>query len=208
MEPDGRLIWTYFEALKPDKLPKSLLIVGAGAIGVEFASFYRAFGVEVTLVEALPRILPAEDAEIAALARKSFVRQGIEILDGTKVSAVEKRDDRVIATLTGADGATRKIEAERLLSAAGVVANVEGFGLEALSVKIERGVIAVDGSGATNVAGISRSATWRAGRCWPTRPNMRASPASRRSRAKTRIRARKHPFPRAHTRIRRSPRSG
>jgi dihydrolipoamide dehydrogenase len=154
MEPDGRLIWTYFEALKPDKLPKSLLIVGAGAIGVEFASFYRAFGVEVTLVEALPRILPAEDAEIAALARKSFVRQGIEILDGTKVSAVEKRDDGVIATLTGADGATRKIEAERLLSAAGVVANVEGFGLEALGVKIERGVIAVDGSGATNVAGI------------------------------------------------------
>ena len=82
------------------------------------------------------------------------MRQGIEILDGTKVSAVEKRDDGVIATLTGADGATRKIEAERLLSAAGVVANVEGLGLEALGVKIERGVIAVDGSGATNVAGI------------------------------------------------------
>ncbi len=154
MEPDGRLIWTYFEALKPDKLPKSLLIIGAGAIGVEFASFYHAFGVEVTLVEALPRILPAEDAEIAALARKSFVRQGIEILETTKVSAVEKREDGVIATLTGADGATRKIEAERLLSAAGVVANVEGLGLEALGVKIERGDIAVDGSGAANVAGI------------------------------------------------------
>jgi dihydrolipoamide dehydrogenase len=154
MEPDGRLIWTYFEALKPDKLPKSLLIVGAGAIGVEFASFYRAFGVEVTLVEALPGILPAEDAEIAALARKSFARQGIEILEATKVSAVEKGGDGVIATLTSADGATRKIEAERLLSAAGVVANVEGLGLEALGVKIERGVIAVDGSGATNVEGI------------------------------------------------------
>ncbi len=154
MEPDGQLIWTYFDALKPQALPKSLLVVGAGAIGVEFASFYRTFGVRVTLVEALPQILPAEDAEIAALARKSFERQGIEILTATKVSTVEKRENGVVATLTGVDGATRKIEAERLLSAAGVVANVEGLGLEALGVKIERGVIAVDGSGATNVAGI------------------------------------------------------
>ena len=154
MEPEGRLIWTYFEALKPDRTPKSLLVVGAGAIGVEFASFYRTFGVEVTLVEALPQILPVEDAEIAALARKSFEKQGIAVLTATKVSAVEKRADSIVATLTGADGAARQIEAERLLSAAGVVANVEGLGLEALGVNIERGVIATDGLGRTNVAGV------------------------------------------------------
>lgn len=154
MEPDGQLIWTYFEALKPEKTPKSLLVVGAGAIGVEFASFYRAFGVEVTLVEALPQILPVEDAEIAALARKSFEKQGIVVYIATKVSAVEKDADSVVATLTGADGSSRQIESERLLSAAGVVANVEGLGLEALGVKIERGVVATDGLGRTNVAGI------------------------------------------------------
>ncbi len=154
LEPDGRLIWTYFDALKPASLPKSLLVVGAGAIGVEFASFYRTFGVKTTLAEALPQIPPFEDSEIAALARKSFERQGIEVLSATKVSAVEKRGDGVNATLTGADGATRQIEAERLLSAAGVVANIEGLGLEALGVRIERGVIAVDGFGRTNVAGV------------------------------------------------------
>jgi dihydrolipoamide dehydrogenase len=154
LEPDGRLIWTYFEALKPKVLPQSLLVVGAGAIGVEFAYFYRALGAKVTLVEALPQILPNEDAEVAALARRSFERQGIEILTATTVSAVEKRADSVIATLKAPDGATRQIEAERLLSAAGVVANVEGLGLENLGVKVERGVIAVDGVGRTNVAGV------------------------------------------------------
>jgi len=154
LEPDGRLIWTYFEALKPLTLPQSLLVVGAGAIGVEFAYFYRALGAKVTLVEALPQILPAEDAEIAALARKNFERQGIEILTATTVVGVEKRAESVVATLQGSGGATRQIEAERLLSAAGVVANVEGLGLEALGVKIERGVIATDGLGRTNVAGV------------------------------------------------------
>ncbi|MGA8172169.1 MAG: dihydrolipoyl dehydrogenase [Methylocystis sp.] len=154
LEPDGQLIWTYFDALKPDKMPKTLVIVGAGAIGVEFASFYRTFGARVVLVEALPLILPAEDAEIAALARRSFERQGIEIHVATKVSGIEKRGDGLTATLTGADGATLTIEAERLLSAAGVVANVEGLGLEALGVKIERGVIATDGLGRANIAGV------------------------------------------------------
>lgn len=154
VEPDGNLIWTYFEALKPPIFPKSLLVVGAGAIGVEFASFYRTFGMQVTLVEALPQILPSEDKEIAALARKSFERQGIEIHTSTKVVGVEKRDNGVVATIQGADGATRKLEVERLLSAAGVVANVENIGLEALGVKIERGVIATDGLGRTNVAGL------------------------------------------------------
>jgi len=154
VEPDGRLIWTYFDALKPSAFPKSLLIVGAGAIGVEFASFYRTFGAQVTLAEALQQILPMEDREIAALAHKSFQKQGVEILTSTKIVAVEKRENSVVATIEGEGGAKRSVEAERLLSAAGVVANVEGLGLEALGVKIERGVVAIDGHGRTNIPGV------------------------------------------------------
>lgn len=154
LEPDGRLIWTYFEALKPATFPRSLLVVGAGAIGVEFASFYRTFGVDVTLVEAAPQILPNEDAEIAALAHKAFKKQGVVIHAATTVAGVEKKADSVVATLKGADGAASTIEVERLLSAAGVVANVENLGLEALGVAIARGVIEVDGVGRTNVPGV------------------------------------------------------
>lgn len=154
VEPDGKLVWTYFEALLPPIIPKSLLIVGAGAIGVEFASFYRAFGAKVTLVEALPQILPSEDAEIAAFARKSFEKQGVEILTGAKVARLDKKEDSVVATIVADGGAERTLEAERVISAVGVVANVEGLGLEALGVAIERGVIAVDGLLRTNVAGL------------------------------------------------------
>jgi dihydrolipoamide dehydrogenase len=154
LEPDGRLVWTYFEALKPERFPKSLLVVGGGAIGVEFASFFRAFGVAVTLVEALPQILAVEDAEIAALARKSFEKQGIVIRTATTVTGLEKKADSVVATLKGADGATQTLEVERVLSAAGVVANVENLGLEALGVALERGVIKTDGLGRTNVPGL------------------------------------------------------
>ncbi len=154
LEPDGRLVWTYFEAMKPDAFPKSLLVVGAGAIGVEFASFYRTFGVEVTLVEALPHILPSEDEEIAALAHKSFKKQGIDIRVATTVAGVEKKADSVVVTLKGADGATQTIEVDRALSAAGVVANVENLGLEALGVALERGVVKIDGLGRTNVEGV------------------------------------------------------
>src|SRR5262249_6946 len=86
LEPDKKLVWTYFEAMAPDKMPKSLLVIGSGAIGIEFASFYRTLGAEVTVVEILPQILPVEDAEIAAFARKSFEKQGIKILTGAKVT--------------------------------------------------------------------------------------------------------------------------
>ena len=154
LEPDHSRIWTYFEAMKPPQLPASLLIVGAGAIGVEFAFFYRALGVKVTLVEALPQILPSEDAEIAALARKSFERQQIEILTATTVVALDRGSNQLRASLRGGDGATREVEAERLLSAVGVSANVEGLGLETLGVRIEKGVIATDGLGRTSVAGV------------------------------------------------------
>lgn len=154
LEPDGRLIWTYFDALKPETFPASLLVIGAGAIGVEFACFYRSFGVAVTLVEASAHILSAEDAEIAALARKSFEKQGIVVHAATSVTALEKQADGVVATLKGADGQTTTVSAARVLSAAGVVANVENLGLEALGVALERGVIKTDGVGRTNVAGL------------------------------------------------------
>ena len=154
IEPDGKLIWTYFEAMLPPALPKSLLIAGSGAIGIEFASFYRALGAEVTVVEILPEILPAEDAEIAALARKAFEKAGIRILTGAKVTGVEKGTDSVTATVELAGGKRETITAERMISAVGVVGNVEGLGLEALGVEIEKGLIKADGLGRTNVAGI------------------------------------------------------
>jgi dihydrolipoamide dehydrogenase len=154
LEPDGRLIWTYFEAMVPPALPKSLLIVGSGAIGIEFASFYRALGAEVTVVEILPQILPAEDAEIAALARKAFEQAGIKILTGAKVTGVEKGTDRVTAAIELSDGKRDALSAERLISAVGVLGNTEGLGLEAVGVKTSRGLVEADGLGRTNVPGI------------------------------------------------------
>ena len=153
IEPDRKLIWTYFEAMVPKEMPKSLLVMGSGAIGIEFASFYRTMGAEVTVVEVMPQILPVEDAEIAAMARKRFEKQGIKILTGAKVTKVEKGSNSVTATIETDKGA-QTITADRLISAVGVVGNVEGLGLEALGVKIERGVIATDGLGRTNVPGI------------------------------------------------------
>jgi dihydrolipoamide dehydrogenase len=144
LEPDGRLIWTYKEAMIPASFPKSLLVVGSGAIGVEFASFYRSLGAEVTVVELLPRILPAEDAEISELARKAFARQGIAIHTDTRVDRLAKGADTVTATLRSADGAAREITAERVILAIGITGNVEGIGLEEQGVKIDKGHIVVD----------------------------------------------------------------
>jgi dihydrolipoamide dehydrogenase len=154
MEPDGKSIWTYFEAMLPPALPRSLLIAGSGAIGIEFASFYRVLGVEVTVVELLPEILPAEDAEIAALARKAFEKEGIRIIAGAKVGEVKQAKDGVTATIEHGDGKRESISAERLISAVGVVGNVDGLGLEALGVKLDRGLIVTDGVGRTNLTGI------------------------------------------------------
>ncbi len=154
IEPDSALIWTYFEAMVPTVIPKSLIVMGSGAIGIEFASFYRTMGADVTVVELLPQILPAEDAEIAGLARKEFERQGIRILTGAKVSAVSKAADSVTATVELGDGNSETISADRLISAVGVVGNIEGLGLEALGVKTDRGCIVTDGLGQTNVAGV------------------------------------------------------
>ena len=154
LEPDGARIWTYFEAMKPAAFPRSLIVMGSGAIGVEFASFYRAMGADVTIVEVLPQIMPMEDGEIAALARKRFEKAGIKILTATKVIKVEKDGAGVKATLEGVDGQTRTIDAERMISAVGVVGNSENLGLESLGVRIERGCIVTDGFGRTNVAGV------------------------------------------------------
>jgi dihydrolipoamide dehydrogenase len=144
LEPDGRLIWTYKEAMVPTSFPKSLLVVGSGAIGIEFASFYRSLGAEVTVVEILDRILPAEDSEISALARKAFAKQGIAIHTGTTVERLVKGADTVTATLRRADGPTAEIVIDRIILAIGITGNVEGLGLEARGVRIERGHIVVD----------------------------------------------------------------
>ena len=113
IEPDKKLIWTYFEAMAPDAMPKSLLVIGSGAIGIEFASFYRTLGADVTVVEVLPQILPAEDAEVAAFARKAFEKQGIKIFTGAKLSKLEKQSDKVRATFEDAKAA-QTIEVDRV----------------------------------------------------------------------------------------------
>ncbi len=154
LEGDGKLVWTYFEAMVPERMPKSLLVVGSGAIGVEFASFFRTMGSDVTIVEVLPQILPVEDAEVAAFARKSFEKQGIKILTGAKVTKLDKKSDSVVATIDDGKGGIQTFEVERVISAVGVVGNVENLGLEKLGVKIERGTVVVDGQCRTNVPGI------------------------------------------------------
>src|SRR6187397_1884421 len=154
LEPDKKLVWTYFEAMNPDKMPKSLLVVGSGAIGIEFASFYRTMGTEVTVVEVLPQILPVEDAEIAAAARKQFEKQGMKIISGAKVTKLDKKADSVTATIEDDKFKTSEITVDRVIAAVGVVGNIENIGLEKLGVKIERGTIAIDGFCKTNVPGI------------------------------------------------------
>ncbi|WP_034994963.1 dihydrolipoyl dehydrogenase [Beijerinckia mobilis] len=154
IEPDGKNIWTYFEAMVPESFPKSLIVMGSGAIGIEFASFYHTMGAEVTVVEVLPQIMPVEDPEIAGLARKQFEKQGIKIRTGTKVTKVEKTASGLTATLEDSKGATSTLSAEKLISAVGVTGNIENIGLEKLGVKTERGIVVVDGFGRTNVAGI------------------------------------------------------
>jgi dihydrolipoamide dehydrogenase len=154
IEPDGKLIWTYFEAMVPPSIPKSLLVMGSGAIGIEFASFFRDMGAEVTVVELLPQILPVEDAEIAALARKRFEKAGIKIMTAAKVTKVDKAADSVTAHVEDAKGAKRSIVAERLISAVGVTGNIENIGLEKLGVKTDHGCVVIDGFGRTNLKSI------------------------------------------------------
>lgn len=154
IEPDGKMVWTYFEALLPRDVPKSLIIIGSGAIGVEFASFYRTLGADVTVVEVLPQILPTEDAEIVAIARKRLEAQGIRILTSTKVTKVEKAETSITAWVKDSKGQKSSLHAERLISAVGVVGNIENLGLEKIGVNTDRGCIVIDGLCRTNIPGI------------------------------------------------------
>ena len=138
----------------PPEIPKSLVVMGSGAIGIEFASFYRTMGSEVTVVELLPSILPVEDAEVSAFARKQFEKQGMKFLTEAKVTKVEKGANSITAHVQTKDGKTQALTADRLISAVGVQGNVENLGLEALGVKIERGTVVADGYGKTSAEGI------------------------------------------------------
>jgi len=153
LEPDGKLIWSYKEAMVPSVMPKSLLVVGSGAIGIEFASFYRSLGAEVTVVEVLPRILPVEDAEISAIAHRAFTKQGMNILVGATVKALKKGSDNVTAVIeTG--GKTQELIVDRVILAVGIVGNVEKIGLEGTKVKVEKTHVVTDGFGRTSEPGV------------------------------------------------------
>ncbi len=154
MEPDGKDIWTYFEAMVPPAMPKSLIVMGSGAIGIEFASFYKTMGADVTVIEMMPTIMPVEDPEISGLARKQMEKQGLKFLTEAKVTKVVKGSGKVTATVETKDGKTQEISAEKMISAVGVVGNIENIGLEDLGVKTDRGCVVIDGYGRTNVPGI------------------------------------------------------
>jgi dihydrolipoamide dehydrogenase len=153
LEADGKLIWTYKDAMVPTTLPKSLLVIGSGAIGIEFASFYLNMGAAVTVAEVLPRILPVEDEEIGAFAHKAFEKQGMKILTGASVKAAKKAADSVTVTVES-DGGSQDIRVDRVISAVGIVGNVEGIGLEGTSVKVDRTHVVVDGYGRTGEPGV------------------------------------------------------
>ena len=153
LEPDGKLIWTYREALMPNMMPKSLLVVGSGAIGIEFASFFRTLGAEVTVVEVLPRILPVEDAEISAFAHKAFEKQGMKIKVGATVKALKKGANNVTATIE-AGGKTEELTVDRVIMAVGIVGNVENIGIEGTKVKVEKTHVVIDEYGRTGEPGV------------------------------------------------------
>ena len=154
LEPDGKLIWTYREAMVPPSFPKSLLVVGSGAIGIEFASFYRTLESDVTVVEVLDRVLPVEDEEISQFAHKAFVKQGMKIKVGTTVEKLEKGADNVTATLKPKDGKSETLTVDRVILAVGIVGNVENNGYEKAGIKIDRTHVVVDQWGATGVPGL------------------------------------------------------
>ncbi len=154
LEPDGKLIWTYREAMVPPAFPKSLLVVGSGAIGIEFASFYRTLGAEVTVVEVLDRVLPVEDEEISAFAAKAFTKQGMKLKVGTTVTELKKGADNVTASLKAKDGKTESLTVDRVILAMGIVGNVENIGLEAAGIKTDRTHVVVNQWGETGVPGV------------------------------------------------------
>ena len=153
LEPDGKLVWTYKEAMVPDVMPKSILVVGSGAIGIEFASFFRDFGAEVTVVEVLPRVLPVEDEEISDFAGKAFEKQGMKILTSATVTGLKKAKSGVTATVE-AGGKSAEVRAERVILAVGIVGNVENLGLEGTKVTVDKSHIVIDEWGRTGEPGV------------------------------------------------------
>jgi len=153
LAPDGKYIWTAKEAMIPKDMPGKLLVIGSGAIGMEFASFYDAFGADVTVVEMVDRILPAEDAEISTFAKKIFEKRGMKILTGTQVKSVNPGASNISATMAGPKGEVTE-SYDRIILAIGIVGNTEDMGLEALGVKIDRSHIEVDDYSFTGVSGL------------------------------------------------------
>jgi dihydrolipoamide dehydrogenase len=154
LEPDGKTVWTYKEAMVPESMPASLLVVGAGAIGMEFASFYRDLGAEVTVVETLPRVLPVEDEEISAHAHKRFERQGIRLIVDAAVKRLDRRADGVTAEVAVAGGETLSVEADRVILAVGIEGNTEGLGLEGTAVEVDRTHVVTNEWGETAEPGV------------------------------------------------------
>jgi dihydrolipoamide dehydrogenase len=144
LEPDGKLVWTYREAMVPETLPKSILVVGSGAIGIEFASFYRDLGVEVTVVEVLDRVLPVEDEEISAFAKKQFEKRGIKIITSATVKSLKHGKDNVTATIEVKGAAAQTVTVDRVILAVGIVGNVENLGLEGTKVKVDKTHVVID----------------------------------------------------------------
>ena len=153
LEADGDRVWSYKHALTPPHMPQKLLVLGSGAIGVEFASFYNTLGAEVTVVEVQDRILPVEDAEVSAFAKKAFQSQGMRILEKTLVEKVDRSKDSIVATLTQ-DGASTTEEFDTMISAVGIVGNVEGLGLEEAGIKVDRTHVVTDPYCRTGVEGV------------------------------------------------------
>ncbi len=154
LEADGKLVWSYFDALAPNTMPKSLLVVGSGAIGIEFASFFNSIGADVTVVEVMKQVMPVEDEEISKLARKQLEKHGLKIMTSAKVTKLDKAANSVTCTVEDEKGKTHQITVDRVISAVGVVGNIEGIGLETTKVKTDRGCIVADEFSRTDEPGV------------------------------------------------------
>lgn len=154
LEADGDLVWTYKHALQPKRMPKKLLVIGSGAIGIEFASFFNTLGADTTVCEVMDRVLPVEDAEIAAFAKKQFVKQGMKILEKTTVKKLDRKPGVGVVAHMESNGKVETQEFDTVISAVGIVGNVEGLGLEALGVKIDRTHVVVDEFCRTGILGL------------------------------------------------------
>ncbi|MGV3694025.1 MAG: dihydrolipoyl dehydrogenase, partial [Paracoccus marcusii] len=153
LEPDGKLVWNYKHALVPPHMPKKLLVIGSGAIGIEFASFFNTLGAKTTVVEVMDRVLPVEDAEISAFAKKQFVKQGMTIMEKAAVKKLDRKGDTVTAHIE-VGGKVETQEFDTVISAVGIVGNTEGLGLEEAGIKIDRTHVITDEYCRTGVEGV------------------------------------------------------